>query len=126
MLNKTKEKIEILDILRGISILFIVLGHQPIKIEILKYIFVFHVYIFFFISGATYDGKKTKTTIDFIFKNIKKLLLPYFIYSLIWIVFFRYYSIKPEVTFIGEFTFYFQAFKTILYGTTGVIELGPA
>lgn len=126
MLNKKKEKIEILDILRGISILFIVLGHQPIKTEILKYIFVFHVYIFFFISGATYDENKIKKTASFILKNIKKLLVPYFIYSLIWIVFFRYYSIKPEITFIGEFTFYLQALKAIFYGTDGVIHLGPA
>ena len=70
-----QDRINYLDIAKGILIIFVVLGHSDFENR--NIIFWFHMPAFFIISGMLYKGKI----------NFKKLLLtcfvPYILYSII-------------------------------------------
>lgn len=72
------KRIEWIDTLRGFAMFFVILGHAFVKRSnyIRKYIYSFHMPLFFFISGMT--TKKYDLTIkEFLKKKAKSLLLPY-------------------------------------------------
>ena len=90
----TQEKVyyEWIDMLKGWGILFIVLGHivgslvhltdgllQCCCVWMYKYIYSFHVPLFFFIAGLTF---RQHTLGDFLAKKWNRLLLPYFTFGL--------------------------------------------
>ncbi|MBO5138429.1 MAG: acyltransferase family protein [Bacilli bacterium] len=71
-----------LDVLKGIGAILVVLGHLVCydgKIKI--YIYSFHMPLFFFISG--YLFKFNSNLSEFIRKKFKRLMVPYFIYTII-------------------------------------------
>ena len=71
-----------LDITKGILIYLVVLGHLPSDNPLYhRYIFWFHMPVFLMISGIFLKSKSDfKTEIS---KKIKRLLIPYFFFSLI-------------------------------------------
>lgn len=73
-----KERIDWIDCLRGIAMFFVILGHafNDKNNIIRKYIYSFHMPLFFFVSGLTYKEKDIKFK-DFIINKAKKLLIPY-------------------------------------------------
>lgn len=73
-----------IDILRGISMIFIVLGHSGFPYT--KFIYLFHLAIFFIISGYCYKENKIKTFnefINYVIKKVKKLYLPYIVFNIL-------------------------------------------
>jgi len=73
-----KERIIWIDNLRSIGILAVVLGH--IASPLGSFIYSWHMPLFFFLAG--FFIKYELSTKEFIKKDIKKLLIPYFIFSL--------------------------------------------
>lgn len=73
---QTNGRIEEVDIMRGIGIILVVIGHMGINSAIFRFIYAFHMPLFFFISGITY---KEKRTVD----NLKTLILPYAVGGLV-------------------------------------------
>ena len=74
-----KDRIEQMDIARGMGILLVVLGHNHVCASgtaIFLSIYSFHVPLFFFLSGL-FHKRQVSLTKD-ICKRAKKLLLPYF------------------------------------------------
>ena len=73
-MDKDKKRIDFIDVAKGISIICIIIGHLSIN-EINRFVFTFHVPIFFLITGwfikAETPDKK------FIKKKVTSLLLPY-------------------------------------------------
>lgn len=82
------ERNHILDILRGIAILFVILGHITRIPELQTYIWGFHLPLFFVISGYLFDRNKYRNNKQFIVKKIKNLLIPY---AFFYIVTFLYW-----------------------------------
>ena len=74
-----------IDMLRGMGALLVLLGHLVSGTSQLKfYIYSFHMPMFFFISGYLFKYKKN---IKYLVKDkIKKLIVPYFIFSIISLV----------------------------------------
>lgn len=72
-----------IDIYRGIAIMLVVLGHLDVPRPMYNFIFVFHMYAFFFISGVTYKTNSSSYK-ETVIKNIKRLLVPYIIYAYMW------------------------------------------
>ncbi len=77
-------RIDYLDIAKGVGILFVIIGHIPYVSEpIRQYIVSFHMPLFFIISGIlicytkTYQGSIK----SFIGRKVRNLLLPYVIFS---------------------------------------------
>lgn len=77
------KRIEYLDILKGIGILFVILGHTYMGGFIGTFIFSFHMPLFFLISGYCFKNIEFK---ELIRKNIKGLIVPYVFTCLLVIV----------------------------------------
>jgi len=71
-------RLDYIDIAKGFGILLVVLGHLGI---LQSYIYMFHMPMFFFISGFLFK-KKTHDR-EFIFNKTIQLLIPYFVFLLI-------------------------------------------
>ena len=102
MSNKTdtttniQQRIEWIEIAKAIGIMLIVLGHSSIPANIGKYIYSFHVPLFFFLSGYLFDIFKYKSYGEFLKKKIRSLLIPYAFFSLItylfWVLLGRHFG----------------------------------
>ena len=87
----TKVRDRSLDIIRGGCILLVVLGHIPgIPFELKKYIYSFHIPLFFFVSGYLFNFNKYSrfSYKEFINYKLKKYIIPYFRMGLICLVLF--------------------------------------
>lgn len=103
-----------LDQLRGIAMLFVVLGHVALPKPINTYIYAFHMPIFFMISGMTHRPDKYVNFSSCLKDKAKKLLLPHVFMNLamlpVWILNFKLLiKAKPPL---------FELFKGILYGNS--------
>lgn len=88
--NLKKERIAWIDVAKGIVIMFMVIGHSSLPLIISDWIYSFHMPFFFIMSGVT-----TRWEIP-LFKFLKnkaiKLMLPFFIYSILNILLFPFYG----------------------------------
>ena len=71
------------DVMKGIAILAMVIGHCQIPDLLGKFIFVWHMPLFFLVSGYFYKPKEEK---EYIRKNTRQLVLPYIVTSLVLIL----------------------------------------
>lgn len=85
-----KKRIDFLDIAKGIAIIAIILGHLGSN-TINRVVFTFHVPIFFIITG--YFINKKYTIKEFIENKFKRLIIPYFVTSIL-IIIISIFSIK--------------------------------
>lgn len=69
------ERIQWIDIAKGIGISLVLIGHMEIANPLLVFIESFHMALFFFLSGFTFNGSVDFKT--FLGKKAKNLLLPY-------------------------------------------------
>lgn len=76
-----KERVEWIDIVKGIGIITVVMVHSGISYEIIKFLLSFNMQLFFFISG--YLFKSEAGVLAFIKKKGRSLLIPYFSFSII-------------------------------------------
>lgn len=90
--SKKSERIEFIDVFRGIGILLMIAGHINFGEKFDYFIHAFHMPMFFFISGYFYKNKDIDFK-SFIFKKIKSLLIPYISFGvfhyIVWLIFFR-------------------------------------
>lgn len=73
-----------IDILRGIAMILIVLGHCGFPLT--RFIYLFHLAIFFIISGFCFDNSKImnyKKLREYIITKIKRLYIPYIIGNIV-------------------------------------------
>lgn len=82
-----RQRIEWLDLAKGIGILCVVFGHTHIPYLAGYLIYPFHVPLFFVLSGFCFRRKENENFGNFLLKKIKTLLVPYAFFSLIWIVY---------------------------------------
>ena len=70
--------------MKGIGILAMIIGHSPIPNWFEKFIFVWHIPMFFMVSGYFFKKESEKV---YLYKNICHLILPYIATSLVMITF---------------------------------------
>ncbi len=107
-MNKLNKRIGWIDQLRGLSIFLVVYGHNFPIFE--KYIYTFHVPLFFIISGFFHPRTQDSNSLKKRFKNI---IIPYFLWSLMLFLFWFFlgrfygestkYSLSVLKNFIGIF-----------------------
>ena len=78
--HKGKNRDYVIDIIKGIGIFLVVFGHVIQDIYIINS---FHMPLFFVLSGATLCYSTKGSSIS---KRAKRLLVPYFIFSIIWFI----------------------------------------
>lgn len=80
-MTEQKQRIEWIDIAKGIGIIAVLIGHT--NSGILQYeIYSFHIPLFIFLSGMLFSGG-TKTAKDFFVSRIKRIAVPYYFWALI-------------------------------------------
>ncbi|SFT77339.1 Fucose 4-O-acetylase [Selenomonas sp. GACV-9] len=83
-----KKRIEYIDIFRGIGIVFMVMGHIGFGVPFNKFIYAFHMPMFFFISGMFYREIQNeypnpiKGIKTYIVRKAKTLLMPYMVFGI--------------------------------------------
>ena len=71
------------DVLKGIGIILMILGHCSLTYAFKKGIFLFHMPLFFLVSGFLYKDKSLRIIVS---RNLKKIIFPYIITGcVIWI-----------------------------------------
>lgn len=78
-----KGKIEYMDIAKGCAIILVVIGHSGAPIT--NFIYLFHMALFFFISGYFYKESYSDNPIKLLFKRLKTLYIPFLKYELIYL-----------------------------------------
>ena len=81
-----KKRIEEIDIIKAIAIIFMVAGHSGVEYS---FVALFHMAVFFIASGffvKETSSDSIKNVLDYVIKKIKKLWLPYFIWNSMFIL----------------------------------------
>lgn len=78
----TRKRLKWLDISKGIAIILMVVGHTPIPDVFSRFIFAFHMPLFFIASGWTTNWEKLNFA-DFVVRRIRSIMLPFVCYSAI-------------------------------------------
>jgi acyltransferase len=81
----TSKRISWIDTIKALGIFLVVLGHLSIPASISTIIYSFHMPLFFFLSGCTFKpGSNLRVSIS---ARMKKLILPYFFFSIVTYIF---------------------------------------
>lgn len=84
-------RLDNIDIAKGIGMLLVVWAHILVEGPINWFIYVFHMPLFFYISGMLYTPEKYKKVGTLVSKRVQSLIIPYVIYSCItWAVWCGY------------------------------------
>lgn len=127
-LDIKERHISYINSLKGIAIISVVIGHSGSPIG--KYIYMYHMALFFFISGYFYKENYTDDPIRLIGKRIKSLYLPFVFYEVLFILLRNFFiSINVydinNVAKINNINEYIDVFKKVLtFNTSGDLMLG--
>lgn len=105
---------------KSIAIFLVIWGHIPMHSEIHSIIYSFHMPLFFLISGYLYTPRKT--TKEEISKNLKTLILPYFIYQFI---FYPYWIVREFIVPHQAFNIYDGIIQPIVQSLLSDAINGP-
>lgn len=83
---ETEKRIAWIDIMKGILMVTIVLGHVYDTGILRKYLYSFHVPAFFFLSGFCFTYRHNFCS--FIYKRLRTIMIPYFFFSVVSILIF--------------------------------------
>jgi polysaccharide biosynthesis protein PslL len=82
--TETNDRIAWIDITKAIGLIFIITGHTMLfKYESVKYIYWFHVPLFFILSGILH--KQNVSTGNFLRARFRHLMIPYLSFMFIWL-----------------------------------------
>lgn len=80
------ERIAWVDVLKGIGIILVVFGHIYINDTIYRWIYSFHMPLFFFAAGYIYKVKPILTDIK---KRVRTVVIPYFVFGLLLLLYWE-------------------------------------
>lgn len=86
-----------MSIVKALGIIFIVAGHAAIYTELCRFLYLFHVTIFFFVSGYFFNENHLSSPIRFIILKLKRLYVPWLFYGILFVllhnIFIKHYLI---------------------------------
>ncbi len=84
---QNKERLNTLDVAKGIGIIFVVFAHINYTPELLTPIYSFHMPLFFILAGVVFHKEKFHSFGAFLKRRWKTMMLPYVIFSVLTIVY---------------------------------------
>lgn len=97
---------QIMDFLKGVGILYVVLGHTFVN-PMHDFIYLFHMPLFYFISGFLYNDNYSIKPVQLLVSRIKTLYIPFLKYELIFLIlhniFFKIYIYVDNVSYNGTY-----------------------
>lgn len=117
-----QERKKYIDILKGIGIFYVILGHVTHTSFLFRYIYSFHMPLFFFISGMLFVPSKHVSTSGYIKKKANSLLIPYIFFYLVSLLYwyfveYRIFGRDGDTTFLNELYRIFHGTGSIVAGT---------
>lgn len=110
-----KKRIDYIDVARGLGIILVVIGHSGTPFRNLIYLF--HMPLFYFLSGYFYKKEYSAHPLLFLKKRLKRLYIPFIKYGLIFLclhnLFINIHLYKVELKYYNLITF-FKSFINIL------------
>jgi acyltransferase len=95
-----KQRVLWVDNAKAIGIILVLLGHQAMPYNITKFIYSFHMPLFFFLSGFINTGRDEESFSRFAVRKAKSLLIPYFFFAiatyLYWLLITRNFGFSSE------------------------------
>lgn len=102
MTTSKSNRLDWVDIAKGITILLMVIGHTSIPEPISKYIWSFHMPFFFFVSGMFYSPNKYAKFKILLKRRVGTLIIPYIFFSVIVMLgYFKTIYWRPEELIFG-------------------------
>lgn len=101
---------EHIDVLRGIGILLMIMGHVGFGGKFDRYIHAFHMPLFFLISGYLYNAKTDMNLTTILQEKIKRFLIPYVLFGILnyffWILIEKkdQFILKPVISLVWNNT----------------------
>lgn len=92
--TKKTDRIETLDVAKGLGILFVVFAHVNYTPSVLTCIYAFHMPLFFLLAGMVFKKEKHPAFVPFLKRRIKTLLCPY-VFFYIASVLLRFITMVP-------------------------------
>jgi len=89
-----KNRIDWIDYCKALCIFLVVLGHSHVSLSLKSIIYVFHIPLFFFISGFLFSFEKYKDYTSFLKKRIFQLVVPYLFFSITTYIFWVFIGRK--------------------------------
>lgn len=89
-----KERIAWVDYSKAIGIFLVVLAHTPLWTPAQTFIYVFHMPLFFFLSGLLFSFNKHSDFRSFAGHRFRQLMIPYFFFSIITYLFWLFIGRK--------------------------------
>jgi fucose 4-O-acetylase-like acetyltransferase len=103
------------DVLKALGIFAIYLGHfGKFSGSLYSFVFSYHVPLFFFISGFFVKIKKNETYLQFVWNKFKTLMIPYFIFSVLYVLFDTLQNNLGAHQSIHEMQYYIFAIRNTL------------
>ncbi len=87
-------RIQWIDVSKGIGIFLVIIGHTMIQGELRGQIYAFHMPLFFFLSGFLFSNRKYPQLKGFIQAKAKALLIPYVSFSIISILLMKMFDLE--------------------------------
>lgn len=106
--NKKIERIDYLDMVKGVGIILVVAGHSGyIPDSALTWLASFHMPLFFIVSGILFALKRShmEKWIDFIKKRACGIMIPYISFSIIYLLIYLHYHTKYPETITNDFLY---------------------
>ncbi len=105
--EKNHKRIEWIDLCKFIAIFYMVWGHVGMTAPMDQYIHVFHMPIFFFLSGYVLNLDKVANFKTYLIKKTKTLLIPYFVFAIgLYYFWFAVYKIAGKPCPENQLTFW--------------------
>lgn len=112
--NYSINRVESIDVLKGIGILFMVLGHMHFSKIFNHYIFAFHMPLFFLISGYLY--KTPESLMKAAGRKAKSLFIPYFSFGIgYWILWLVLHGMETETPLVLLWALLFNGIDGLVY-----------
>ncbi len=83
--TKIKERIDWIDYAKALGVFLVIMGHTYKGYSVIGWIYSFHMPLFFFLSGITLKIEQISCK-EFLKKRVKSLLVPYALYSAVYII----------------------------------------
>lgn len=119
------KKIVYMNIAKGLGIIFVVMGHAFVPFY--NFLYMFHMALFFFISGYFYKDKYSSNPGLLIKKRLKTLYLPYIKYMIIFVlfhnIFMHFNLISPKIDY-GTKMIYMYSIKDYIANIIKVLRFG--
>lgn len=91
-----------INLLKAFAIILVIAGHLGIQIIPLFSIFSFHMALFFFISGYLFKEEHLDNISNYIKKKFKSLLVPFYLYNIIYLIISRLISMHTGITLAAK------------------------